>query len=45
MWGFFAFRLMPVCIVQLSAVVAFLTVGFQAYKTARANPVEALKDE
>jgi putative ABC transport system permease protein len=28
-----------------TAVVAFLTVGFQAYKAARANPVEALKYE
>lgn len=28
-----------------TAVVAFLTVGFQAYKAAKANPVEALKYE
>lgn len=28
-----------------TAMVAFLTVGFQAYKAARANPVEALKYE
>lgn len=28
-----------------TAIIAFLTVGFQAYKAARANPVEALKYE
>ncbi|TBO41313.1 ABC transporter permease [Pedobacter kyonggii] len=28
-----------------TAVIAFLTVGFQAYKAAKANPVEALKYE
>lgn len=28
-----------------AAVIAFLTVGFQAYKAAKANPVEALKYE
>ena len=28
-----------------TAVIAFLTVSFQAYKAAKANPVEALKYE
>jgi len=28
-----------------TAIIAFLTVSFQAYKAAKANPVEALKYE
>ena len=28
-----------------TALIAFLTVSFQAYKAAKANPVEALKYE
>ncbi|RBQ05483.1 hypothetical protein [Pedobacter miscanthi] len=28
-----------------TTTIAFLTVGFQAYKAAKANPVEALKYE
>jgi putative ABC transport system permease protein len=28
-----------------TVIIAFLTVSFQAYKAAKANPVEALKYE
>jgi putative ABC transport system permease protein len=46
----FEFRTsIPLSIVLISitgtALIAFLTVGFQAYKAATANPVEALKYE